>query len=155
MTQPPTVSRSVEVDAPPEVAWALVSDLPRMGRLSPENAGGRWLGGATGPAVGSRFRGANRRGLRRWSTAVQVVECSPGRRFAFDVSSLGLAVARWAYDVAPRGVTETWLDRRGRLMTGIGLLATGVADRESYTATSIEQTLAAVKRRAESSADGE
>ncbi|MFN2524390.1 MAG: SRPBCC family protein, partial [Mycobacteriales bacterium] len=56
-----SVSRSTDVDAPADVVWGLVSDLPGMGRLSPENTGGRWSGGATGPAVGARFRGANRR----------------------------------------------------------------------------------------------
>jgi hypothetical protein len=148
------IARSVEIDADPAVVWELVSDLPRMGDLSPENTGGTWLRGATGPAVGVRFRGANRRGWRRWSTAVVVVECEPSRRFAFDVSSVGLPVARWEYDVAPRAgggctVTETWRDRRGRAMDTIGLLATGVGDRAAYTASSIELTLAALKQRAE------
>jgi uncharacterized protein YndB with AHSA1/START domain len=149
-----TVSRSVDVDAPPERVWQLVSDLPRMGELSPENAGGRWLGGAAGPAVGARFRGANRRGWRRWSTAVEVVDCEPGRTFAFDVRSGGLAVARWTYDVVARGdsgctVTETWQDRRGRVIGVIGRAATGVGDRAAHTAGSIEHTLARVKERAE------
>lgn len=148
-----TVSRSVDVDASPDVVWRLVSDLPGMGRLSPENAGGRWLGDADGPAVGARFRGTNRQGLRRWSTLARVVTCEPGRRFAFDVSSVGLPVARWSYDIAPRPggctVTETWTDSRGRLMHALGRLVTGVGDRSGYTALSIEQTLAAVKQAAQ------
>jgi hypothetical protein len=143
----------MDVEAPPEQVWALVSDLPRMGELSPENAGGSWLGSATGPAVGARFRGSNRQGWRRWSTLARVTTCEPGSRFAFDVSSLGLAVARWSYDVAPRAggcsVTETWLDRRGRVMDTLGRLVSGVGDRTAFTAQSIEQTLAAVKSRAE------
>jgi hypothetical protein len=149
-----TISRSVDVEADPAVVWGLVSDLPQMGQLSPENTGGSWLGGATGPAVGARFRGANRRGWRRWSTTVVVVACEPGREFAFEVSSAGLAVARWGYQLAPRAaggctVTETWQDRRGRLIQALGLLATGVRDRTAHTADSIETTLAALKQRAE------
>lgn len=148
-----TITRSLDVDAPPDRVWELVSDLPKMGELSPENAGGSWLGGATGPAVGARFRGANRRGWRRWSTAVEVIECEPGSRFAFQVRSLGLGVATWSYDVAARPggctVTEAWLDQRGAAMERIGRLATGVADRTGYTAESIERTLAAVKEAAE------
>ena len=46
---------TLDVAAAPGVVWALVSDLPRMGRFSPENLGGRWLRGATGPAVGVEF----------------------------------------------------------------------------------------------------
>jgi hypothetical protein len=152
-TERSIVSRTVDVDAPADRVWALVSDLPGMGALSPENTGGNWLGGATGPAVGVRFRGSNRRSWRRWSTLVRITECEPGRRLSFEVSSLGLAVSRWTYDVAPRPggctVTETWEDRRGRAMDVIGLLATGVSDRVAHTATGIEQTLAAVKRQAE------
>jgi hypothetical protein len=153
MTERPTVSRTVAVDAPPERVFALVSDLPRMGELSPENTGGRWLGGATKPAVGVRFRGSNRNGWRRWSTVVRVVTHEPPERFAFEVDSLGLAVSRWTYVVAARPggctVTESWTDRRGRAMDVIGLLASGVGDRRVYTAQSIERTLAAVKSRAE------
>ena len=44
-----------EIAATPEVVWALVSDLPRMGDWSPENDGGEWVKGATGPAVGGEL----------------------------------------------------------------------------------------------------
>jgi Polyketide cyclase / dehydrase and lipid transport len=153
MPDRPSISRSAEIDAPPERVFALVSDLPGMGALSPENTGGRWLGGATAPAAGVRFRGSNRHGWRRWSTVVRVTGCEPPVRFAFDVASLGLAVSRWSYEIAPRAggctVTETWSDRRGRAMDLIGLLASGVGDRSAYTAQSIEHTLTALKRTAE------
>lgn len=153
MAQRATVTRSVEIDAPPERVFALVSDLPAMGELSPENTGGRWLDGATAPAVGTRFRGSNRNGWRRWSTVVRVTACESPRRFGFDVDSLGLAVSSWTYDVTPRSggctVTETWRDRRGRAMDVIGLVASGVGDRTAYTAHSIDRTLAALKARAE------
>lgn len=148
-----TVSRSSDIDAPADAVWALVSDLPGMGRLSPENTGGRWSGGATGPAVGARFRGTNRRGARRWSTSVEVTACEPGRRFAFEVTSGGLGVARWSYEITPRGsgctVTETWEDRRAGPMLLLGRVVSGVGDRAAHSAQSIEQTLAAVKRTAQ------
>ena len=148
-----TVSLSVDVKAPPEVVWALVSDLPGMGAYSPESTGGSWAGGASGPAVGAVFRGTNASGSRSWSTRSTVVACEPGRRFAFDVRSVGLAVAQWSYDLEPTGsgcrVTETWQDRRGAVVGVAGRLLTGVADRAAFTAGSIEATLAAVKARAE------
>lgn len=153
MTTPLTVSRSTTVAAPAQRVWALVSDLPRMGEYSPENAGGAWAGGATGPTVGAVFLGRNGRGARRWSTRSTVTRCEPGRAFAFAVSSLGLPVSEWAYDVQPDGdgcrLTETWTDRRGRVMTVLGRLVSGVADRTAFTEASIEQTLERVKQRAE------
>lgn len=148
------ISRSVDVAAPADKVWALVSDLPGMGRLSPENTGGTWIKGATGPVVGARFRGSNRSGWHRWSTTVTVVRCEPGSQFAFNVGAVGLKVAEWSYSLAPSGagctVTETWTDNRGAIMKAIGQLTTGVGDREAFTATSIERTLAAVKATAES-----
>ena len=150
---PQVVSRSTTVAAAPEAVWELVSDLPAMGAFSPENQGGQWVGDATGPAVGAVFVGRNGQGKRRWSTRSTVTRCEPGREFAFEVRSLGLPVAEWAYDVQPEDggcrLTETWTDRRGRAITLLGRLATGVADRAAYTAESIELTLARVKVRAE------
>lgn len=154
---PETASRSVDLNADPDVVWALISDLPRMGRLSPENTGGHWLGKATGPAVGARFRGSNRQGWRWWTTVAVVTECVPGRRFAFDVTSTVFPIATWAYDVQPLAaggcrVTESWTDRRGRTITVLGSLHTGVKDRSSYAASSIEQTLERLRAHAEAAA---
>jgi len=155
MTDSPSrISRSVDVQAPADRVWGLVSDLPAMGELSPENTGGRWRGGATEPAIGVRFKGVNRQGKRRWSTDVTVTDCEPGRRFAFAVKFAALPIATWSYDVQPTGdaacrVTETWQDDRGRLASQLGGRHTGVKDRAAFTATSIEQTLARLKERAE------
>ncbi len=138
------VSRQIEIEATPERVWSLVSDLPAMGAYSPENTGGSWVG-APGPRVGAVFAGRNAQGSRRWSTRCTVVRCEPGKAFGFDVRSVGLPVASWTYELAPSGtgclLTETWQDRRGVAMRWIGKLATGVGDRTSFTATSIEQTL--------------
>jgi hypothetical protein len=151
-----TISRTVQVDAPAARVWELVSDLPNMGRLSPENTGGTWRRGATGPAVGAVFKGRNRNGARRWSTTVRVTRCEPGRSFAFAVSSvLGVPVSEWAYDIVSEGedrcqVTETWSDRRpGWFKTPAGLV-TGVLHRDdASTAENLEQTLRALKALAE------
>jgi hypothetical protein len=144
------ISRSIEVRATPEAAYDLVSDLPGMGALSPENAGGRWLGGASGPAPGARFRGRNRNGIRRWSTGVTVEVADRGREFAFGVRSYRyIPVSRWRYTFLPTAdgctVTEAWQDRRPgwfKLPAGV---ATGVLNRESATGRSIEETLANIK----------
>jgi hypothetical protein len=124
-----------------------------MGELSPENRGGRWLGGATGAAVGARFRGHNANGIRRWSTSVVIRVADPGRELAFDTAYCGVPVSRWRYTFVAAGegcvVTETWEDRRpGWFKTPTGLF-TGVPDREAMTARSIEHTLTRLKEELE------
>ena len=149
------VEVSVEVAAAPSALYAMVSDVTRMGEWSPENVECAWLGGATGPAVGARFKGKNQRGWRRWSTVNEVVEAEPGRAFAFRTSSFGLKVAEWRYrfdgdDAAGTcTVTESWVDERGTLITVGGRLATGVADRDAHNRAGMRQTLDALTAAAE------
>lgn len=150
----PAISLSVDVAAPPMAVWELVSDLPGMGRFSPENAGGRWIDGV-GPQVGARFRGVNRNGRRQWETNAVVVECEPGRLFTFDVwARIGVRVSRWSYVITPTPhgctLTENWY-RVGSAFVRrfLGPRVTGRADRPGYNVTSIEHTLAAVKAAAE------
>jgi hypothetical protein len=142
MTQ---VSVSREVAAPPDEVWALVSDLPRMGDWSPETTGGSWRRGATGPAVGARFRGWNANGWHRWGTWTEVTRCEPGTCFEFSVSAVGLAVARWTYTLQPTEsgcrVTETFTDTRGRIAKALGGPVSGVTDRPEHNRRTMEQTL--------------
>ncbi len=152
----PTISRSTEVAADPRTVWSMVTDLPRMGRFSPENVGGQWVGGTTGPAVGARFRGTNRNGEREWWTRVRVVTCEPERRFTFDVATpFGVRVSRWSYEITPTAtgcrLTEHWY-RVGSwfIRRFMGPRVTGRRDRPGYNVTSIEYTLAAVRSAAES-----
>ena len=90
---------SVTVDAPPEVVYAVVSDVTRMGEWSPETTKCAWLDGATEAAVGARFKGTNKRGFITWSTKPTVVAATPGREFAFDVNT----DTRWTYRIEPDG----------------------------------------------------
>ena len=106
---------TLDINAPAEKVWALVSDLPRMGEWSPENAGGKWVKGATGPALGAVFKGTNKNGIRRWSTTVTVIACEPSKVFEFAVTSGPLEVANWRYEFeeteAGCRVTESWSDQ--------------------------------------------
>jgi hypothetical protein len=105
-----------DIAAPAETVWSLVSDLPRMGEWSPENAGGTWAKGATGPAPGARFVGKNRNGIRRWSTTATVGDCQAGQVFEIAVTSGPVPVANWRYDFEETAggcrVTESWVDKR-------------------------------------------
>jgi len=90
----------LRIAAPADRLYDIVTDVGSTGRLSPECTGGRWLDGATGPAVGARFRGSNRRGWVRWSTTNEVVAAEPGRHFAFETKQSGV---RWGYRFEPDG----------------------------------------------------
>lgn len=87
---------SLRIAAPPDRIYELITDIAGMGRLSPECTGGTWLDGATGPTVGARFKGTNRRGFARWSTVSTVVAADPGNRFAFETKQSGF---RWTYEL--------------------------------------------------------
>lgn len=112
---------SVQVDAPPLRVWELVSDITNTGRFSPETFEAEWLGAASGPAVGVRFRGhvkRNGRGPTYWSTC-RIVACEPGREFAFVVEVGDATLNTWRYVFEPRDggtmVTESFelTDRLG------------------------------------------
>jgi hypothetical protein len=81
------------------VVYRVVSDVTRMGEWSPETTKCEWLDGATSPAVGTRFKGSNKRGWITWSTKPAVVVADPGREFAFDVDT----DVRWTYRFAAEG----------------------------------------------------
>jgi hypothetical protein len=89
----------VTVGAPPDVVYGFVSDVTRMGEWSPETTKCVWLDGATGPAVGVRFKGSNKRGFIAWSTKPTVVVADPGREFAFEVDT----DVRWTYRFEAEG----------------------------------------------------
>jgi hypothetical protein len=118
MSYPTAESR--QIAAPAEKVWTLVADLPRMGEWSPENTGGRWSKGATGPATGAVFTGKNKNGLRRWSTTVTVTDCQLAKAFEIAVTLGPLAVANWRYEFEDTEggctVTESWSDRRAGWM---------------------------------------
>jgi uncharacterized protein YndB with AHSA1/START domain len=143
MTEQVSVSR--EIGAPAARVWAMVSDVTRMGEWSPENLGGEWVRGATGPQPGVSFRGTNRNGKKQWKTAATVVDAEPGRLFSFRVKAIGLKVAEWRYAFEPTAtgcrVTETWIDQRGVLAKTLGKPVSGVADRAAHNRAGMEQTL--------------
>jgi hypothetical protein len=140
-------SDCVDIETTPEMAFSVITDLPSMGRLSPENDGGQWLGETTGPRVGAKFRGDNSRASDKWSTIATVKVYDPPKSFIFDVSWHWLPIARWEYsvEVAPGGcrVTETWRDRRNALVRKQGDSDGFV--RAEFTKDSIRQTLERLK----------
>ena len=142
------------IAAPPDTVYDLVSDVTRMGDWSPETSSCRWVGDATGPAVGARFVGSNRRGPLLWSTSCRVTSAERGREFAFAVTFAGLPISEWRYTFVPDGdgclVVETWHDRRGAAMRLGSVPVMGIADRAAHNRRGMVVTLDALARAAES-----
>jgi uncharacterized protein YndB with AHSA1/START domain len=146
------ISVSREIAAPPEEVWRLVSEMTRMGEWSPEATGGTWLKGATGPAVGAKFKGTNEAGGKKWATTCEIIECAPGERFTFRVTGGPFKVATWSYTFEPTEggtrVTESWTDQRHPILAKLFGKITGVSDRASHNRTNMERTLEALERAA-------
>ena len=107
-----TGSATIHIDAPPEKVYALVSDVTRMGEWSPETVKCEWIDGATGPAVGARFKGSNKNGVFRWSTKPKVLVADEGKEFTFVTDLRGKDLTKWTYRFEPDGggakVTESF-----------------------------------------------
>jgi hypothetical protein len=91
---------SLHIDAPAERIYEIVSDLPGMGRWSPENTGGKWLKGATGAAVGAKFRGWNKHGAMRWFTTSTITKADRPNCVEWEVRE---SSTRWGYRLEPDG----------------------------------------------------
>jgi hypothetical protein len=151
----PSATGQITIAATADTVYALVSDLPGMAAHAEEMVRGHWLDDASGPVVGARAQTKNSRSrLYTWSTISTVTDAEQGKRFAFEVTYLGLPIARWQYDIAATDggcvVTESTWDRRSRAMTFIGSVGTGVWDRAAVNARNIATTLGRIKQAAES-----
>ncbi len=147
-------SVTVHIDAPAQQIWELLSDVTRIGSYSPETFEAQWLDGATGPAVGAKFRGhvkRNGKGPVYWTTCT-VRECEPGRVFSFGVGPSADPLNIWSYrlEVSGQGtdVTESFqLANRPWLRLYWALLgwARGKTNREGMR-TTLERVKAEIEQ---------
>ena len=137
-----TVSRTIV--AKPEVVYDLVADITQMPRYSPENTATEWLDGATGPAVGAKFKGTNKLGKATWSTKPTVTVADRGREFAFKVPGSSGPLWTYRFQATPDGtlVTES-VEQGKRSPLPIRLIQklNGVTDREAVLRSDMVTTL--------------
>ena len=108
-------SVTLHMAAPADKIWSFVSDVTTTSQYAEETFEAEWLDGATGPAVGARFRGhvlRNGRPPAYWVNCM-VTACQPGREFGFAVGvGSGPVVNNWHYQFTPSGegteVTESF-----------------------------------------------
>lgn len=119
----PTVECSIRVAAAPEAVWAVVTDISVSARFSPEVQAAEWIDGASGVAVGSRFRGLNKNEyLGEWATESVVSEVDEGRRWVWQVFNQDNEVsASWGFEVEPGrdAVTVRHWGKMGPALSGL------------------------------------
>jgi uncharacterized protein YndB with AHSA1/START domain len=96
---------SIDIAAPIDVVWDLVSDITRVGEWSVECRSCDWLGDATGPRPGARFRGRNRRNATLWTRTCEVIDVDPPKRFVWRTLPTRLLPdsTEWTFELADGG----------------------------------------------------
>ncbi|MDX6277740.1 MAG: hypothetical protein QOJ72_1868 [Nocardioidaceae bacterium] len=148
------IEGSVEIAAPPEKVWALVSDLRRMGEWSPQCSRMIVLGREI--KLGTRTLNVNRHGKLRWPTTAKVVAFEPNKKLAFRIVENRSV---WTYDLeetatgsrltesrtTPRGVAKASNLSTEKLMGGTDNFEVGLG-------SGINETLERIKAAAEAGA---
>ena len=149
---------SIDIAAPPEVVYDLVSDITRMGDWSPECYRCSWTRGATGPAVGARFKAKNK-GKRgpSWFNSPVVRVADRSREFTFNRSGPAIGSYTWRYTMEPTATGTTLSESFeadppvGAAMSWITMKWTGSDDRDDDLHQGMLSTIARIKTAAESS----
>jgi len=92
----PTAEHTIEIDAPPERVWAVITDVARTPEWSPACYRVEWL------EPGKRFRGYNKLNGARWSRVCTVTASESPSVFAFSTEFKGRESTRWRYTLEPR-----------------------------------------------------
>ena len=94
----PLLQAQIEIDAPVDKVWSLITDLRRMPEWSPQCRMMKSLGPLR---QGTRTINLNRRNRLFWTTTSTITELVPQKKFAFRVNTNNTI---WSYELAP---TET------------------------------------------------
>lgn len=107
-------SDSIGIRRPAADVYAIVSDVTRMGELSPVCTSCTWDDPSRAGNEGAWFTGHNAIGDFTWDTRCKVVSANPGRNFAFvNHGPPGkVELVRWGYAFEDHDgettVTESW-----------------------------------------------
>jgi nitroreductase len=102
MADGPGVVGEIEIDAPRERVWQLVSDIGVPARFSSELQEAHWAEGCDGPRLGARFVGRNSHpAAGDWETTSYVVACATPKVFAWNVGDPQTPGASWRFELEP------------------------------------------------------
>jgi uncharacterized protein YndB with AHSA1/START domain len=152
LTDVAPIEATIEISAPPERVWELVSDLRNMPRWSPQCRKTIVRGGVI--REGAKLINLNRRGLLFWPTQAMVTELEPERRIAFRIKENWTV---WSFELSatPEGGTRVVQRReapKGIADVSVRLTNTVLGGVDGFT-TELEQgmnqTLQRIKQDAE------
>jgi uncharacterized protein YndB with AHSA1/START domain len=148
---------SIEIAAPAEKVWALVTDIPRMAKWSPQVVKSTVKGGEV--KLGSTFSNLNKQGVKRWPTGGKVVRFTPptdggAGDFAFRIRENRTV---WSFAVEPTADGGTRVTERRETPQGISnvsmiLTKVVLGGQKGFTdelRAGIRQTLERIKAEAE------
>lgn len=116
------IEHSLDIAAPPQQVWALVSDLPRMAEWSPQVV----KSFARGPLQqGTKLININRRGFLFWPTRSKIVRWNPGVEVAWKIIDNN---STWSYTLEPTA-TGTHLVHRRDAPNGLTEISISLTDR--------------------------
>lgn len=92
-----TAEATVDIAVPPSRVFDLLTDLDRIGEMSPECHRAEWEGAVAGPRVGAILRGHNRSGKMEWTARAIVTHAEPGKLWCFAVPADDGRSTLWRY----------------------------------------------------------
>ena len=96
----PTTEVAIDIAAPVDRVWALISDINLPARFSSEFQGAEWIDDP--PALGARFVGRNENSyIGEWQTTCTVTRYEPNRVFEWTVGGSSTPSARWRFELEP------------------------------------------------------
>ena len=139
------IAISRDIATSPDLAYAAIADVTRMGEWSEECHTCEWHEGFEGPVVGATFDGHNRNGEFEWTTQGKVIEAEPGRAFAFECSMMEFHYSTWGYRFEPTEtgcrVTEWTDDLRPDSVLEFSRDTSGIDDRTQRNRVTMSLTL--------------
>lgn len=156
----PTAEVVIDIAAPPERVWGLVSDITTPIAFSKELQAAEWLAPHDGPVLGARFRGTNAHpAIGEWQVECEVAWCEPGRTFGWTPMAGEQPLAAWRFtiDDAGDGSRLTFWARMGPGPSGLTPAIEAMPDKEEQIIerrlgewrSNMEATVAGIKRLAE------
>lgn len=141
-----TVDRYIE--APPHAVYDLIADVTRTPERTPDVVRCEWLDGATGPAVGARFKSINKQGRGpNWSNKPVVTVADEGREFSFTRTEPFAGTILWRHWFVPEA-GGTRMHESYEVIKPIGLIGWfiidtlyGMKDRRTELRLSMQQSM--------------